>query len=96
VGGSTRMPAVQALVKSLTSKDPNVTVNPDEVVALGAAVQVRGRARRGGRGRRLAGAAARRLSAGGARGAVRVCVARRAEAGDCGAPAQARILHQRR
>uniref|UniRef100_A0A7S2T2V6 Heat shock protein 70 n=1 Tax=Chloropicon primus TaxID=1764295 RepID=A0A7S2T2V6_9CHLO len=39
VGGSTRIPAVQALVKSLTGKDPNVTVNPDEVVALGAAVQ---------------------------------------------------------
>ncbi|KAG6383645.1 hypothetical protein SASPL_156594 [Salvia splendens] len=40
VGGSTRIPAVQELVKKLTSKDPNVTVNPDEVVALGAAVQV--------------------------------------------------------
>ncbi|RZC87304.1 hypothetical protein C5167_041356 [Papaver somniferum] len=39
VGGSTRIPAVQELVKSLTGKDPNVTVNPDEVVALGAAVQ---------------------------------------------------------
>ncbi|XP_047954967.1 stromal 70 kDa heat shock-related protein, chloroplastic-like [Salvia hispanica] len=39
VGGSTRIPAVQELVKKLTSKDPNVTVNPDEVVALGAAVQ---------------------------------------------------------
>ena len=31
VGGSTRMPAVQAIVKSLSGKDPNVTVNPDEV-----------------------------------------------------------------
>lgn len=41
VGGSTRIPAVQELVKKLTGKDPNVTVNPDEVVALGAAVQVR-------------------------------------------------------
>jgi len=41
VGGSTRIPAVQGLVKKLTGKDPNVTVNPDEVVALGAAVQVR-------------------------------------------------------
>lgn len=41
VGGSTRIPAVQDLVKKLTGKDPNVTVNPDEVVALGAAVQVR-------------------------------------------------------
>merc|ERR1712014_301289 len=39
VGGSTRIPAVQAVVKSMTNKDPNVTVNPDEVVALGAAVQ---------------------------------------------------------
>ena len=39
VGGSTRIPAVQDLVKKLAGKDPNVTVNPDEVVALGAAVQ---------------------------------------------------------
>ncbi|CAI5957115.1 unnamed protein product [Closterium sp. NIES-64] len=39
VGGSTRIPAVQELVKKLTGKDPNVSVNPDEVVALGAAVQ---------------------------------------------------------
>ncbi|KAI7753333.1 hypothetical protein M8C21_029465 [Ambrosia artemisiifolia] len=39
VGGSTRIPAVQEVVKSLTGKEPNVTVNPDEVVALGAAVQ---------------------------------------------------------
>jgi molecular chaperone DnaK len=39
VGGSTRMPAVQELVKKLTGKDPNMSVNPDEVVALGAAVQ---------------------------------------------------------
>jgi len=39
VGGSTRMPAVQELVKSLTGKTPNMSVNPDEVVALGAAVQ---------------------------------------------------------
>ncbi|CAN0890856.1 Stromal 70 kDa heat shock-related protein, chloroplastic [Linum grandiflorum] len=39
VGGSTRIPSVQELVKKLTGKDPNVTVNPDEVVALGAAVQ---------------------------------------------------------
>jgi molecular chaperone DnaK len=39
VGGSTRMPAVQELVKRLTGKDPNMSVNPDEVVALGAAVQ---------------------------------------------------------
>ncbi|KAK3000645.1 LOW QUALITY PROTEIN: hypothetical protein RJ639_020642, partial [Escallonia herrerae] len=39
VGGSTRMPAVQELVKNMTGKVPNVTVNPDEVVALGAAVQ---------------------------------------------------------
>lgn len=39
VGGSTRMPAVQELVKKLTGKDPHMGVNPDEVVALGAAVQ---------------------------------------------------------
>ncbi len=39
VGGSTRMPAVQKLVKDLTNKDPNQTVNPDEVVAIGAAIQ---------------------------------------------------------
>jgi molecular chaperone DnaK len=39
VGGSTRMPMVQELVQSLTGKEPNKTVNPDEVVALGAALQ---------------------------------------------------------
>jgi molecular chaperone DnaK len=39
VGGSTRMPAVQDLVLSLTGKEPNKSVNPDEVVAIGAAVQ---------------------------------------------------------
>jgi len=39
VGGSTRMPAVGDLVMSLTGKEPNKTVNPDEVVAIGAAVQ---------------------------------------------------------
>lgn len=39
VGGSTRIPAVQDLVRKMTGKAPNVTVNPDEVVALGAAVQ---------------------------------------------------------
>ena len=39
VGGSTRIPAVQALVKEYTGKDPNQSVNPDEVVAVGAAVQ---------------------------------------------------------
>jgi molecular chaperone DnaK len=39
VGGSTRMPMVQELVQSLTNKAPNKTVNPDEVVALGAAIQ---------------------------------------------------------
>ena len=39
VGGSTRMPAVQELVKTLTGKAPNMSVNPDEVVAMGAAVQ---------------------------------------------------------
>ena len=39
VGGSTRMPAVQDIVKKLTGKEPNMSVNPDEVVAMGAAVQ---------------------------------------------------------
>ncbi|CCI51320.1 molecular chaperone DnaK [Nostocoides jenkinsii] len=39
VGGSTRMPAVSALVKELTGKEPNKGVNPDEVVALGASLQ---------------------------------------------------------
>ena len=39
VGGSTRIPAVQALVKSITGKEPSKGVNPDEVVASGAAIQ---------------------------------------------------------
>jgi molecular chaperone DnaK len=39
VGGSTRIPAVQAMVKELFSKDPHKGVNPDEVVAMGAAIQ---------------------------------------------------------
>ena len=39
VGGSTRMPAVQELVKQITGKQPNMSVNPDEVVAMGAVVQ---------------------------------------------------------
>jgi len=39
VGGSTRIPAIQNLVEELTGKTPNKTVNPDEVVAIGAAVQ---------------------------------------------------------
>jgi len=39
VGGSTRMPAVQDLVQNMTGKEPNKTVNPDEVVAVGAAIQ---------------------------------------------------------
>ncbi|CAN5547443.1 molecular chaperone DnaK [soil metagenome] len=39
VGGSTRMPAVTDLVQGMTGKEPNRTVNPDEVVAIGAAVQ---------------------------------------------------------
>jgi molecular chaperone DnaK len=39
VGGSTRMPMVQELVRTLTGKEPNKSVNPDEVVALGAALQ---------------------------------------------------------
>ncbi|HZQ27241.1 MAG TPA: Hsp70 family protein, partial [Acidimicrobiales bacterium] len=39
VGGSTRMPAIQELVQSMTGKEPHKGVNPDEVVAIGAAVQ---------------------------------------------------------
>ncbi len=39
VGGSTRIPAIQDLVARVTGKEPNKTVNPDEVVAIGAAVQ---------------------------------------------------------
>jgi molecular chaperone DnaK len=39
VGGSTRIPAVQTLVKDYTGKEPNQSVNPDEVVAVGAAIQ---------------------------------------------------------
>jgi len=39
VGGSTRMPAVAEMVKSITGKDPHKGVNPDEVVAIGAAIQ---------------------------------------------------------
>ncbi|MFA5652170.1 MAG: molecular chaperone DnaK [Candidatus Paceibacterota bacterium] len=39
VGGQTRMPAIVAAVKALFGKEPNISVNPDEVVALGAAVQ---------------------------------------------------------
>ena len=39
VGGSTRIPAVQELVKKVLGKDPNQSVNPDEVVAVGAAIQ---------------------------------------------------------
>lgn len=39
IGGSTRMPAVQELVKRLTSKQPNMSVNPDEAVSIGASIQ---------------------------------------------------------
>lgn len=39
VGGSTRIPAVRDLVRRLVGKEPNMTVNPDEVVAMGAAIQ---------------------------------------------------------
>jgi molecular chaperone DnaK len=39
VGGATRMPVIQELVRKLTGKEPNQTVNPDEVVAVGAAIQ---------------------------------------------------------
>ncbi|MCS6859875.1 MAG: molecular chaperone DnaK [Abditibacteriales bacterium] len=48
VGGSTRMPAVQELVKKLTGKEPNKTVNPDEVVAVGAAIQAAALTGKGG------------------------------------------------
>src|SRR5262249_40121412 len=39
VGGSTRVPAVQAIVKEIFGKEPNRSVNPDEVVGMGAAIQ---------------------------------------------------------
>lgn len=39
IGGSTRMPAVSALVKQLTGKTPNISINPDEAVSVGAAIQ---------------------------------------------------------
>ncbi len=39
VGGATRMPKIQEMVRALTGKDPNRSVNPDEVVAMGAAIQ---------------------------------------------------------
>jgi molecular chaperone DnaK len=39
VGGATRMPVIQELVRKLVGKEPNLTVNPDEVVAVGAAIQ---------------------------------------------------------
>jgi molecular chaperone DnaK len=39
VGGATRMPVIQELVRKLTGKEPTLTVNPDEVVAVGAAIQ---------------------------------------------------------
>jgi len=39
VGGSSRIPAVLDLVKKIIGKEPNQTVNPDEVVAVGAAIQ---------------------------------------------------------
>ncbi len=48
VGGSTRIPAVQELVKKLTGKEPNKTVNPDEVVAVGAAIQAAALTGKGG------------------------------------------------
>ena len=52
VGGQTRMPAIQELVKKLFGKEPHKGVNPDEVVAIGAAVQA------GVLGRRCEGPAA--------------------------------------
>jgi molecular chaperone DnaK len=39
VGGSTRMPKVQQIAKEIFGKEPNKSVNPDEVVAIGAAIQ---------------------------------------------------------
>src|SRR5690606_37741469 len=39
VGGSTRMPKIQEIVKAFFGKEPNRSVNPDEVVAIGAAIQ---------------------------------------------------------
>ena len=39
VGGSTRIPAVQSLIKDVLGTEPNQSVNPDEVVAIGAAIQ---------------------------------------------------------
>ncbi len=58
VGGATRMPMVQELVRSLTGKEPHKGVNPDEVVAVGAAIQAR-RAGRRRQGRAAAGRDAR-------------------------------------
>jgi molecular chaperone DnaK (HSP70) len=48
VGGMTRMPRVQALCEEIFRKKPNVSLNPDEVVAMGAAIQVRRRGQGGG------------------------------------------------
>ena len=39
MGGSTRIPAVQSLIKDVLGTEPNQSVNPDEVVAIGAAIQ---------------------------------------------------------
>ena len=47
VGGQTRMPKVQEAVKKLFGKEPHKGVNPDEVVAVGAAMQARGAHGRG-------------------------------------------------
>ncbi|PON83956.1 Heat shock protein 70 family [Trema orientale] len=41
VGGSTRIPAVQEFVRKITGKEPNLSINPEQIVALGAAVQTR-------------------------------------------------------
>jgi heat shock 70kDa protein 1/2/6/8 len=43
IGGSTRIPAVQKAIKDYFNKEPNKSINPDEAVAYGAAVQVRGK-----------------------------------------------------
>jgi molecular chaperone DnaK len=53
VGGSTRMPAVVELVKKITNKDPHMGINPDEAVAVGAAVQANTLANPGSAGSNL-------------------------------------------
>ena len=90
VGGSTRVPAVKKIVKDVLSKEPNQSVNPDEVVALGAAVQAGVLNRRCGRYR----AAGRHAAEPGCRNqGWRVYQAHRAQHDR--ARAQVRNLHHR-